>query len=294
MNNIILVDWGTSNFRATLYDENFNVLDKTSNNNGMLSLEKSEFYDFLKTTLKDWFLKYKNIKVLLSGMVGSQNGWLETKYLVCDTNLKEVSKKLVKIPNIKEDIYIVPGVKTMKNNIIDLMRGEEVQIFGALKSFDIKDATLILPGTHCKWAEVKDENIIDFKTNMTGEVFNILSSNSILEKSIKSKDFNEEAFLKGINLAKKEGGLLNQIFQARAQASIIGENNIHSFLSAILISNEIKEMKNIFSSKEIIIVGSSTLNKLYEIALKEYDFKTQTISSELASLEAMKYIHKSI
>lgn len=292
MSNLIIVDWGTSNFRAILLDEEFNTIDSILSNNGILQFKQNEFQSFLLDILNPWLTKYTNPTILMSGMIGSMNGWHETEYLLCDTRLDRLSDKLFKIPNINENIYIVPGVKTLKYDLIDLMRGEEVQIFGAVKLLDKKDAVCILPGTHSKWALVQDESIINFKTNMTGEVFNVLSSHTILEKSIKSKELDEEVFIKGVNLSQEKGGLLNQIFQVRAQANIIGEDLVYSFLSGILIGHEIKEMQLEFDSKEVVIIGSSTLNDLYTKALDIYSINSSCIDSSEATKRAMVDIFK--
>jgi len=292
MTSFITVDWGTTNFRASLINEENKVIDTISNDKGMMQFEKDEFHGFLIQELSSWLEQNHKIKIYMSGMVGSMNGWLETIYLHCDVSLDELSQNLIPIPNIKEEIYIVPGVKTLKNGLIDLMRGEEVQIFGALKEASINNAVLILPGTHSKWAKVCDEKILDFKTNMTGEVFNTLSTNTILSKSISNKEINIKAFEKGVALSQEKGGLLNQVFQARAQAKEIGEDNIYSFLSGILIGHEIKEMSSLFETKEVLIVGNSTLNTLYENALNQYDMKSKTIDSNIATVNAMTYINK--
>jgi len=292
MPSFIIVDWGTTNFRASLLDENNQTIDSLSSNDGMMRFEKNEFYPFLMTQLNPWLSKNKTLKVFMSGMVGSLNGWLETKYLHCDVNLDELSQNLVQIPNIKENIYIVPGVKTLKNGLVDLMRGEEIQIFGALDHLKVKDAVVILPGTHSKWAQVQNEHIVDFKTNMTGEVFNSLSTNTILAKSIASKEINNNAFQKGLELSSTKGGLLNQVFQARAQAKDIGKDKVYSFLSGILIGHEVKEMSSLFATNKVIIVGNSTLNSLYEEALKIYEIDSEIVDAQIATNNAMIYIYK--
>ena len=220
MPSFIIVDWGTTNFRAFLIDENNQTIDSLSSNDGMIRFEKNEFHPLLVKQLEPWLSKNKTLKILMSGMVGSLNGWLETKYLACNVNLDELSQNLVQIPNIKEEIYIVPGVKTLKNGLVDLMRGEEIQIFGTLQHLKVKDAVLILPGTHCKLAKVENENIVDFKTNMTGEVFSALSTNTILAKSIKSKEINNHSFQKGLELSSKKGGIFNQIFKPECKLKI--------------------------------------------------------------------------
>jgi len=292
MDSFIIVDWGTSNFRAVLMDKNYSVVDSISTNDGMLSLERDEFHPFLIQILDKWILENTNIKIYMSGMVGSMNGWLETKYLTCDVSLSDLSSNLVKIPNIKEQIFIVPGVKIQKDGLIDLMRGEEIQIFGAIKKLNLKDAILILPGTHSKWVEVKDEKIVDFKTNMTGEVFSVMSTHTILAKSIKSKVFNEKAFDKGVELSLKNEGILSHMFQARSQANDIGEDGVYSFLSAIVIGSEIKQMHSYFLPKSVIIVGTSVLNDLYKKVLEKYDVQVDTVDAADATIEAMVSIYK--
>ena len=292
MPNFIIVDWGTSNFRAVLIDKKFSVVDSISTTDGMLSLKKEEFHPFLTKTLRAWIDEDINIKIYMSGMVGSINGWLETKYLTCSVSLSDLSNNLVKIPNIKEHIYIVPGVKIQKDGLIDLMRGEEIQIFGAMKKLNLKDAVFILPGTHSKWVKLKDEKIVDFKTNMTGEVFSVMSTNTILAKSIGSKVFNEKAFERGIELSLKNEGILNHMFQARSQANNIGENGIYSFLSAIVIGSEIKQMYSLFSPKSVVIVGTSALNDLYTKVLQKYGVQVDTIDATSATVEAMVSIYK--
>jgi len=292
MSSFIIVDWGTTNFRASLIDSNDNTIDSISSNDGMMRFSKDEFHPFLIKQLSSWLQKDKSLKIFMSGMVGSLNGWLETKYLHCDVTLDELSQNLVQIPNIEESIYIVPGVKTLKNDLVDLMRGEEIQIFGALKENNIKDCVLILPGTHSKWAQVQNEKIVDFKTNMTGEIFNTLGEHTILAKSIESKELNLDSFEKGLLLSQENGGLLNQVFQVRAQAKDIGEYNVYSFLSGILIGHEIKEMNTLFTVKSVLIVGNSTLNSLYEKALKTYDIQSSVVDSGVATRNAMTYINK--
>jgi len=292
MPKLIIVDWGTSNFRAQVLNEKLEVVHSLSSNEGMLQVQKNEFHSYLINILKD-YLEEDSI-IIMSGMVGSMNGWIETPYVHCDASLSLLSKELLKIPNIKENIYIVPGVKSLKNKKIDLMRGEEVQVFGALKLLNKKNAMFILPGTHSKWVEVKEEMIIDFNTNMTGEVFNLLSSKSLLAKSISSHVINKGTFKKGLELSFTNTGLLNQIFQARAQGSILGEHNVYSFLSGIIIGNEIKEMNKVYNCKEVIIVGSSSLNDLYTQALDFYKIKIQSVDAGLASQESMKILYKEI
>ena len=56
-----------------------------------------------------------------------------------------------------------------------------------------EEQVFIFPGTHSKHVTVKNGNVIDIKTYMTGEFFELLSVKSILSATIeKTVDLNNE------------------------------------------------------------------------------------------------------
>ena len=63
------------------------------------------------------------------------------------------------------------------------MRGEEVQILGAMQLSGLRDGVFVLPGTHNKWAQVSDGRVTGFRTFMTGEFYALLSRQSLLDKN---------------------------------------------------------------------------------------------------------------
>ena len=64
------------------------------------------------------------------------------------------------------------------------MRGEEVQIFGAMRLAGLADSMYVLPGTHSKWATVRGGKITGFRTFMTGEVYGLFAQHSILARTL--------------------------------------------------------------------------------------------------------------
>ncbi len=122
----------------------------------------------------------------------------------------------------------------------DVIRGEETQIFGALDTGNA-DRLFVLPGTHSKWARVKNKRIEHFATFMTGEVFAILCEHSILGRTMKGSADDAESFKQGFAYAMNEqvngAGLLQQLFSARTLAlfnRVPGEA-LHAYLSGLLI-----------------------------------------------------------
>jgi 2-dehydro-3-deoxygalactonokinase len=67
--------------------------------------------------------------LLLAGMIGSNRGWIEAPYVSCPATLPDVAERLVWAEPSRA--AIVPGVSLIENGRADVMRGEEVQVFGA-------------------------------------------------------------------------------------------------------------------------------------------------------------------
>lgn len=66
------------------------------------------------------------------------------------------------------------------------MRGEETQIAGLLVRNPTYSGAVCLPGTHSKWVRVKDGEVGDFTTFMTGEMFEVISTQTVLRHSVTS------------------------------------------------------------------------------------------------------------
>ena len=86
-------------------------------------------------------------------------------------------------------VYIAPGVATRdERGAPDVMRGEETQILGAMKSSGAHSGLFVLPGTHSKWARVEAGCIVGFETFMTGEVFAVLKEHSVLGRMMAPRE----------------------------------------------------------------------------------------------------------
>ena len=121
-----------------------------------------------------------DLPMLLAGMVGSNRGWIEVPYAHCPTGLEELAAAVVHSPD--GSAVLVPGVAYLAERA-DVMRGEEVQLLGAVADGSIPPDCLVChPGTHNKWAQVRGGRIVSFRTVMTGELFNLLREKSILSR----------------------------------------------------------------------------------------------------------------
>lgn len=319
MNNLkpalICVDWGSSNFRAFLLSSSGQLLDCISANQGMLKLAKDQFEAVLMQQVSPW-LKLGPLPILMAGMVGSQRGWQEAAYVECPATIDDLASNLTWVKNnAKLKIAIVPGLKG--NSISgqrDVMRGEEVQIFGALALLQQSDSNIdnqesqsqmlfCLPGTHSKWARLdllqKQAKVRDFSTQMTGELYALLDKHSILSGNVKSATDNlvmdAEVFEQGIACAQRSGGLLHQLFSARTNvlANVLNSAEVNSYLSGMLVGYEVMEMlTQLPSTKKVYLIGSETLNSHYRHVLEKSAIQVQSISGEQAAYMGMLGIAK--
>src|SRR4051794_2727488 len=167
---MIGVDWGTSSFRAFRMAADGAVLDRRHAPRGILHVPNGAFSDALVEQVGDW-LADGETRVLLSGMIGSRQGWREAPYLTCPVGLADLAGSLTPVVAGSAQGFIVPGlIGEDDDGVTEIMRGEEPQILGVLASIG-QAGIACLPGSHSKWAQIEDGRIPGFITAMTGETF---------------------------------------------------------------------------------------------------------------------------
>jgi 2-dehydro-3-deoxygalactonokinase len=305
---LLALDWGTSSLRGARLDARGQAVEERSFARGILSVAPGEFPRVFESCFGDW-MKDPHALCLMAGMVGSRQGWLEAPYCACPAGFEEVASKLAWVepgriaivPGLVCEQEGIPDVKRL-NRIPDVMRGEETQIFGALKLLARQDALLVLPGTHSKWVRVQAGRIQSFATFMTGEFFALLRQHSILAHTLpvnpSDGDFDSEAFEQGVTLALRSNSLLHSAFSARTLSLFdrLPAAALPSYLSGLVIGEELR-VQPLKSSDEVIIIGSEALTQRYQNALALRSVAAQRIGSQAtwAGLQAIaQTIHPSL
>lgn len=245
----VAVDWGTSSLRGALLGADGQVIEERPFPRGIMTVAPGGFPAVFSECFGDWLARSSGL-CLVSGMAGSRQGWREAPYCGCPAGFDEVAQSLAWIdaPPTGWRIAMVPGLSCEQasgagHSVPDVMRGEEVQIFGAMRLAGLRDGVFVLPGTHSKWARVEDGRITGFSTFMTGEVFALLSQHSILSKTIAvDTAFDDAAFGQGVALAQGGDGLLHHAFSART-LSLFGRMEagpLASYLSGLVIGEELR------------------------------------------------------
>lgn len=232
---LLALDWGSTSFRAHAVAENGAVLETRSADLGITKVSGGDFVGALRGAIGDWLAPGRPL--LLAGMITSRNGWVETPYVPVPASPADIVAAIV--PRVIDglDLSFLPGVAVQRADRGDVMRGEEAQLIGA----GIVEGTVVLPGTHSKWARLAGGRIVDFTTFPTGEIFALLRHQSLLGRLAEGETIDDSAFLDGV-LRAKGGGMLSHLFAARAE-TLLGMRaaaSVHGYLSGLLIGAELE------------------------------------------------------
>jgi 2-dehydro-3-deoxygalactonokinase len=178
---------------------------------------------------------------------------------------------LVRIDHAGRPVSLVPGLSTENDAMPDVMRGEETQILGALALSGREDGLFLLPGTHSKWAEVRDGRIVAFRTFMTGEVFGALKDHTILGRLMR-EGADTQGFARGLRegaALDSAGALLNRLFATRTYGLMdrLADTALSDYLSGLLIGAEIAEATR-RTHGAVTIIASPGLAGRYAEALR--------------------------
>lgn len=276
MDRLLAVDWGTTALRGALMTPQGAVLEVRSFAKGILTVPVGGFADTFSSCFGDWM--QPGTRCLMSGMVGSQQGWREAPYCPCPASFRDLAGQLLWLKPGR--MAIVPGLTVEHAGLPDVMRGEETQIFGALQLLGLADARLVLPGTHSKWVRVQDQRVIDFSTWMTGEVYALLRQHSILARTLPADDgpLDDAAFADGVRQALSGPGLLHTAFSVRTLSLFKRRtpDALASYLSGLVIGEELKAQQ-LSAGETVVVMGSATLVARYSQALALLDVRTQTV-----------------
>lgn len=282
------VDWGTTNLRVWAMNVDGGIIAIRKSNLGMSKLTQADFEPALNDLITDLMPKGRNIPIIACGMVGSRQGWADAGYVATPCTPPSITNCVVP-SGTKYSVHILSGVKQMKP--ADVMRGEETQIAGYLHEHPDFDGAICLPGTHTKWVHVSAGQIISFQTYMSGELFSLLSEKSILQHSVATKEWDNEAFdVAIVEMMSHPATFASQLFTLRAD-NLINNTPLQTArarLSGLLIGLELASARTYWHDRNVAIVGRTDLAQLYMRGLQAQGVSPQTKNCEDMALLGMK------
>jgi 2-dehydro-3-deoxygalactonokinase len=270
--DLIALDWGTSSLRVARLRADGQQVEEHASADGILKVPAGGFPAVFSQATGPFHLQPGQL-CLASGMVGSRQGWIEAPYCPCPAGFDDLARHVAWVPDAPGGVRmgIVPGLSFSSAGVPDVMRGEEIQVMGALALLGRTDGLFVLPGTHSKWVHVEAGRITRFATFMTGEVYALLRKHSILARTLPAEDgpLDEAAFLRGVAHARASGSLLHAAFSARTLAlfDALPQAVQPSYLSGLLVGEELRTQA-FDTRRDVVLIGSEKLTTGYALALR--------------------------
>lgn len=296
---LLACDWGTTNLRAWTLDASGQVIGDRDFPLGVSRLGPGEAARRFAEEVRP-AMQADGLPAMLCGMIGSNLGWTVVPYLDCPAAAQDLRGAMVEV---EPGVRIAPGLRCQGiAGAPDVMRGEEVQVFGWLAGDPARRRGRQLvchPGTHAKWILIEDGRIVRFVTAMTGELFAVLRRHSVLKSDASPDD--AAAFDAGLAAAGDGGGLAARLFSARSR--LVGGQGVDpdstpGYLSGLLIGAEAASLPGLLgvSGQPVALLGDPTLTGWYARALAargcevaEHDGEAAAVAGlfALAQMEAL-------
>jgi len=289
------VDWGTTSLRAWVFGNEEQPIEVLRAETGADGLSEEQFEPALLDLIEP-FLGDGNTHVICCGAAGARNAWHETPYtgVPCQPLNTESAVK-VSTSDPRLDIRILAGVS--QSSPADVIRGEETQIAGYLSENPEFDGVLCLPGTHTKWVHISAGEIVSFRTFMTGEMFDLLASQSILRHSVERNGWNDIEFENAVADGMASPQMIAaRLFGLRAEGVL---NNLSpatalSRLSGYLIGIELAASKPYWLGQNVAVIGEPQLNALYAAALRVQDAPASLVSADRTTMNGLIMAHNAM
>lgn len=291
----IAVDWGTSNMRCWGIDAHGAILASATSDKGMGRLTPQQFPEALRETIAAFPLPANPVDVLICGMAGARQGWHEAPYLEAPADLRGLAAAAVR-PDMDDQglkPLILPGI-CQKQGGENVMRGEETQLLGLATLLPDYSGLVCMPGTHSKWALLRGTHIEHFTTAMTGEMFEVLKTHTVLRHSL-TGELDGPARAEGFAAGAADGlerpqDLLGQLFRVRAAALLSGRQPdwCAGYLSGLLIGTEIAANRHQIGNEPVPLIGSASLCALYVQVLEMAGAKGRPVDATEVVLAGLK------
>lgn len=284
----LAIDWGTTNRRIYAMSDHGTVVDVVRDDRGVLTVSPGNY----SAELRNLRERLGKLPVIAAGMIGSTKGWREAPYLPVPASLVDLSAGLLRIE--EEDFAIIPGLMIDSAGMSDVMRGEEVQILGAVAaSLAPADALFCQPGTHNKWVDVTGGRITRFVTAMTGEIFGLLRDHSVLADMLGGDVADNDAFRAGVRRAASGRDLLTALFGVRALV-LAGRHSTEesaAYASGLLIGADVAA-RDLPSGAPVYLLADRHLGALYAAALDVLGRQSIALDSQAAFTAGIHQIWK--
>ncbi len=293
---LAVIDWGAQRYQAFLLKK-ATLVDSKTGDQGVLQIMDGAFEAALKAIVDPWLATHGEFPIILTGLVGAREGWLEVAPVRTPCTRTDIQQGIVQVAtNQLKNVAIIPGVLHTGNDYPEALRGEEVSIIGT----QISDGWILRRGEHTKLVRVSDNKITQLTTYITGELYRLLDEQSSLcwytgrchggvEQKMSPIDF-----MTGVRTSLKAGCLSRVLYSVstRRLFNQIEVEHISSYLSGLVIGHEFRDIKAM-GLDDITLVGSGPLMELYQLAFEEMSIRSELMDAQQAYLTGVQLILES-
>ena len=283
--NFVAVDWGSTHRRIFHVAADGSVIRRSADDRGLRAIS-----DFPAEIAR---LRGETgaLPLLLAGTVGSNRGWVEVPYVAAPARLGDVAAG---VQRVADGVFIVPGVNVADPLRPDIMRGEEVQLLGALALGLIGEGLVCLPGTPSKGVVVDDGAIDSFRTVMTGDIFAALQSASVLSDLLVDAPACDAVFAAGVDHGLEANDLTAELFTTRARVLTAGLSRADaaSRISGLLIGADVRTGLGHRRADVVPLIGSPRLCEFFALALQRAGREAVVIDGDAAFVAGAAAIMK--
>ncbi|CBG91529.1 2-dehydro-3-deoxygalactonokinase [Citrobacter rodentium] len=282
-NEYIAVDWGSTHLRA------WHIRHQTIVNRLQLPMGVTQWGTLTAAEVfSQHIAPWRNnaaVPVVMAGMIGSEAGWHPVPYVACPVRLASLRQQLCAVG---DRVWIVPGLKVERAESCSVMRGEETQLLGAMQR--LPSECYVMPGTHCKWVQVREGQVSHFETVMTGELHHLLQRYSLLGKGLPAQRPDEAAFSQGLEKGMRSPSLLPELLETRAAWVLnrLPRESVADYLSGLLIGAEVAAQCRLWQPASVTLVGSESLNERYRQAFARRGIEVSVCDGDEAFLQGVR------
>jgi len=261
--NWIGVDWGTTNLRTWLLDRDDRVRDEATSERGMSTLRPDEFEDTFLELVEPWLdTAATPMPTIACGMVGARGGWIEAPYARVPLRTRQ-RRHGNRRPDARPTTRLPRARCISQDTPPDVMRGEETQLLGEVQAF---------------------------RTCLSGELFALLSTASVLRHSIATEGWDADAYAAALpDALGNPGALPATLFGLRASTLLADADPVcaRARLSALLIGAKLATMRHWWEGAEVVLVGAKALVDRYRVALVTGGGASRTLDADLLTLAGL-------
>jgi len=239
--------------------------------------------------------------VIAAGMITSNLGLHEVRHVQAPAGLLELASNVQE--KDFEDLegitfYFIPGVRSGPgvadlDNIdsIDIMRGEETEVMGALEEIEqIHDGPLLYIhlGSHTKMIQLDpSRRIVAGASTLAGELTQSIVEQTILRSSLPESPFatfTSTFFSQGWEHCQRVG-FTRSLYEVRILQlnSAFPKGDLASFMLGAIISEEFRCLTTLTRdtrSQQVLLSGLPNLQPAWAFALENHGFSVRKLSTE--------------